>query len=67
MLLRYFNPVGAHSSGRIGEGPTGPPSNLMPMLTKVCTGKMQSLKIFGQTFDTPDGTAIRDYICAIRD
>lgn len=62
VLLRYFNPVGAHASGRIGEDPAGVPQNLMPYLAQVATGKRDSLRIFGDDYPTPDGTGIRDYI-----
>lgn len=61
-LLRYFNPVGAHASGLIGEDPNGIPNNLMPYLTQVAAGKLPQLSIFGDDYDTPDGTGIRDYI-----
>ena len=61
-ILRYFNPVGAHSSGRIGEDPRGIPVNLMPYLTQVATGHLPRLKVFGGDYPTPDGTPIRDYI-----
>nr|WP_194362613.1 UDP-glucose 4-epimerase GalE [Neptunicella marina] len=61
-LLRYFNPVGAHSSGRIGEDPTGIPNNLMPFVAQVATGKRKELSVFGDDYDTPDGTGVRDYI-----
>ena len=61
-LLRYFNPVGAHSSGLIGEDPSQPPGNLVPVIARVATGDMPSLKIFGDDYSTPDGTGIRDYI-----
>lgn len=61
-LLRYFNPVGAHHSGLIGEQPNGIPNNLMPFVTQVAAGKRSSLNIFGGDYDTPDGTAVRDYI-----
>jgi UDP-glucose 4-epimerase len=60
--LRYFNPVGAHPSGEIGEHPQGVPSNLMPYVTQTATGQRQQLTIFGGDYDTPDGTAVRDYI-----
>jgi UDP-glucose 4-epimerase len=60
--LRYFNPVGAHPSGRIGESPTGTPNNLMPYLTQVAVGKRDRLRIFGRDYPTRDGTGIRDYI-----
>lgn len=62
MLLRYFNPVGAHASGRIGEDPDGVPQNLMPFLAQVATGRRAALRIFGADYPTPDGTGIRDYI-----
>ena len=62
MLLRYFNPVGAHASGLIGEDPKGIPNNLMPYITQVAVGKMDHLNVFGDDYDTPDGTGIRDYI-----
>ncbi len=61
-LLRYFNPIGAHKSGRIGEDPNGIPSNLMPYITQVAVGKMEKLSIFGDDYDTHDGTGVRDYI-----
>ena len=61
-LLRYFNPVGAHKSGRIGEDPQGIPNNLMPYLTQVAVGRRDKLSIFGQDYDTVDGTGVRDYI-----
>lgn len=61
-LLRYFNPVGAHSSGRIGEDPQGIPNNLMPYVTQVAVGRREKLSIFGQDYDTADGTGVRDYI-----
>jgi UDP-glucose 4-epimerase len=61
-LLRYFNPVGAHPSGRIGEDPNGIPNNLMPFITQVATGKRPQLAIYGNDYDTPDGTGVRDYI-----
>lgn len=62
VLLRYFNPVGAHPSGLIGEDPKGIPNNLMPFVSQVAIGKLPVLKVFGNKFDTPDGTGIRDYI-----
>ena len=62
VLLRYFNPVGAHGSGRMGEDPIGIPSNLMPYITQVAAGKHEYLSIFGNDYPTPDGTCIRDYI-----
>jgi UDP-glucose 4-epimerase len=61
-LLRYFNPAGAHPSGRIGEDPNGIPNNLMPFITQVATGKREALSVFGDDYDTPDGTGVRDYI-----
>ncbi len=62
MVLRYFNPVGAHKSGQIGEDPLGFPDNLFPFIAQVATGRREILNIFGDDYDTPDGTAIRDYI-----
>ena len=61
-LLRYFNPVGAHKSGEIGEDPNGIPNNLMPYITQVAVGKLEKLRVFGGDYPTPDGTGIRDYI-----
>ena len=61
-LLRYFNPVGAHKSGRIGEDPQGIPNNLMPFVTQVSVGRCEKLSIFGDDYDTVDGTGVRDYI-----
>jgi UDP-glucose 4-epimerase len=61
-LLRYFNPVGAHPSGRIGEDPNGIPNNLMPFIAQVAVGKLPELRVFGDDYDTPDGTGVRDYI-----
>jgi UDP-glucose 4-epimerase len=61
-LLRYFNPVGAHPSGTFGEDPQGIPNNLMPFIAQVAVGKLEKLKVFGDDYDTPDGTAQRDYI-----
>ena len=61
-ILRYFNPVGAHESGLIGEDPKGIPNNLMPYITKVAAGILPELSIFGDDYDTPDGTGVRDYI-----
>ena len=61
-LLRYFNPIGAHESGRIGENPNGIPNNLMPYITQVSVGKREKLSIFGSDYDTVDGTGVRDYI-----
>lgn len=62
MLLRYFNPIGAHKSGRIGENPKGIPNNLLPYITQVAVGKLECLGVFGNDYDTPDGTCVRDYI-----
>lgn len=62
ILLRYFNPIGAHSSGKLGEDPTGIPNNLMPYITQVAIGKLPELGVFGDDYDTPDGTGVRDYI-----
>lgn len=62
VLLRYFNPIGAHESGRIGENPKGIPNNLVPYITQVAVGKLESLGVFGDDYDTPDGTGVRDYI-----
>ncbi|MGB3159711.1 MAG: UDP-glucose 4-epimerase GalE [Carnobacterium sp.] len=61
-LLRYFNPIGAHESGRIGEDPNGIPNNLMPFITQVAVGKRKELSVFGHDYDTADGTGVRDYI-----
>ncbi|WP_135553794.1 UDP-glucose 4-epimerase GalE [Paenibacillus cymbidii] len=61
-ILRYFNPVGAHESGRIGEDPHGIPNNLMPHISRVAVGRSDRLSIFGSDYDTPDGTGVRDYI-----
>lgn len=61
-LLRYFNPVGAHESGRIGEDPQGKPNNLMPYIAKVAIGEYPTLSVFGDDYETPDGTGVRDYI-----
>lgn len=61
-LLRYFNPVGADISGRIGEDPNGIPNNLMPFITQVAVGKRECLNVFGDDYDTHDGTGVRDYI-----
>lgn len=61
-ILRYFNPIGAHESGKIGEDPSGIPNNLMPFIAQVATGKRDKLSIFGNDYDTPDGTCLRDYI-----
>ncbi len=62
VLLRYFNPIGAHESGRIGEDPQGIPNNLMPFVMKVAVGMREQLSVFGDDYDTPDGTGVRDYI-----
>ena len=62
MLLRYFNPVGAHVSGQIGEDPLGRPNNLMPIIARVAGGSIPHVDIFGDDYDTPDGTGVRDYI-----
>lgn len=62
ILLRYFNPIGAHKSGKIGENPSGIPNNLMPYITQVAVGKLKCLGVFGNDYDTPDGTGVRDYI-----
>ncbi|WAA12111.1 UDP-glucose 4-epimerase GalE [Fervidibacillus halotolerans] len=61
-LLRYFNPIGAHSSGLIGEDPNGIPNNLMPYISQVAVGKLKELRVFGNDYPTPDGTGVRDYI-----
>lgn len=62
ILLRYFNPIGAHKSGMLGENPNGIPNNLMPYITQVAVGKLEKLGVFGDDYDTPDGTGVRDYI-----
>ena len=62
ILLRYFNPVGAHESGRIGEDPKGIPNNLMPFVAQVASGKLACINVFGNDYNTPDGTGVRDYI-----
>lgn len=62
VLLRYFNPIGAHKSGTMGENPNGIPNNLMPYVTQVAVGKLKELGVFGNDYDTPDGTGVRDYI-----
>jgi UDP-glucose 4-epimerase len=62
VILRYFNPVGAHNSGTIGEDPNGIPNNLMPFITQIAVGKRESLSVFGGDYDTHDGTGVRDYI-----
>jgi len=61
-LLRYFNPIGAHKSGRIGEDPNGIPNNLIPFISQVAVGKLLKLRVFGNDYPTPDGTGVRDYI-----
>ena len=61
-MLRYFNPIGAHKSGLIGEDPKGIPNNLLPYIAQVAVGKLQKLGVFGDDYDTPDGTGVRDYI-----
>lgn len=61
-VLRYFNPVGAHESGLIGEDPNGIPNNLMPFISRVASGRLERLSVFGDDYDTPDGTGVRDYI-----
>lgn len=61
-LLRYFNPIGAHESGKIGEDPNGIPNNLLPFVAQVAIGKFDKVKVFGDDYDTPDGTGVRDYI-----
>ncbi len=62
ILLRYFNPIGAHESGLIGEDPSGIPNNLLPYVAKVAVGKLEKVSVFGNDYDTPDGTGVRDYI-----
>ena len=62
VLLRYFNPIGAHKSGKIGEDPKGIPNNLIPYITQVAIGKLEKLGVFGDDYDTHDGTGVRDYI-----
>ena len=62
VLLRYFNPIGAHESGLMGEDPNGIPNNLMPYISKVAIGKLPKLNVFGNNYPTPDGTGVRDYI-----
>lgn len=62
VILRYFNPIGAHESGRIGEDPSGIPNNIMPFISQVCVGRRPHLSVFGGDWDTPDGTGVRDYI-----
>jgi UDP-glucose 4-epimerase len=62
VLLRYFNPIGAHKAGIIGEDPKGIPNNLVPYIAQVAVGKLEKLGVFGDDYDTPDGTGVRDYI-----
>lgn len=62
VILRYFNPIGAHDSGLIGENPKGIPNNLLPYINRVATGKLEYLSVFGDDYETPDGTGVRDYI-----
>ncbi|MDE6103367.1 MAG: UDP-glucose 4-epimerase GalE [Oscillospiraceae bacterium] len=62
VALRYFNPIGAHESGRIGENPNGIPNNLVPYIAQVAVGKLEHLRVFGDDYETPDGTGVRDYI-----
>lgn len=62
ILLRYFNPIGAHKSGTIGENPNGIPNNLMPYITQVAVGRRKELNVYGDDYDTPDGTGVRDYL-----
>ena len=62
ILLRYFNPIGAHESGMIGEDPAGIPNNLLPYVAKVAVGKLEQVHVFGNDYQTPDGTGVRDYI-----
>lgn len=62
LILRYFNPIGAHKSGKIGEDPQGIPNNLMPFIAQVCVGRREKLSVFGDDYDTKDGTGVRDYI-----
>ena len=62
VILRYFNPIGAHESGLLGEEPNGIPNNLMPYITQVASGRLKQLSVFGDDYDTPDGTGVRDYI-----
>ena len=62
ILLRYFNPIGAHESGKLGEDPNGIPNNLMPLILRTASGKMATLSVFGNDYPTPDGTCVRDYI-----
>ena len=62
IILRYFNPIGAHKSGLIGEDPKGIPNNLLPYVAQVAIGKLECIGVFGDDYDTPDGTGVRDYI-----
>lgn len=62
MLLRYFNPIGAHESGLIGEDPKGIPNNLVPYVSQVAVGKLDKIRVWGNDYETPDGTGVRDYI-----
>lgn len=62
IILRYFNPIGAHESGLLGDDPNGIPNNLLPYISRVCTGKLEKLSVFGNDYPTPDGTGVRDYI-----
>ena len=62
VLLRYFNPIGAHESGLLGEDPNGIPNNLMPYIARVAAGKLEKLTVFGDDYPTPDGTGLRDYL-----
>lgn len=61
-MLRYFNPIGAHESGKIGEDPKGIPNNLVPYVAQVAVGKLDCINVWGNDYDTPDGTGVRDYI-----
>lgn len=61
-MLRYFNPIGAHESGKIGENPKGIPNNLVPYVAQVAVGKLDCINVWGDDYDTPDGTGVRDYI-----
>ena len=69
ILLRYFNPIGAHASGKIGDNPRGIPNNLMPLISQVATGVREQLKVFGGDYNTVDGTGVRDYlqVCDLAD
>ena len=62
VLLRYFNPIGAHESGDLGENPNGIPNNLLPYVTQVAVGKLEQVQVSGDDYDTEDGTGVRDYI-----